>query len=1289
MQKEFSDIKFQIGEIYPFTVNTIHDDFCELLDQSGFPVYLQHTRGLRLVKGQEIRCRVVANTQKRPKIELVDADSYSADLTKLSPEVVDSIIRPIARGWDTTAFSQLLMMSEVEDRSFENDCREWIHSQEKEKQDLNTISEDCTRFMEESDFFGRCNPDERETYEQRLTLLIELLGYYICADKLLEEGRGREFIDDILQKLEKTGYVYHPQQNFNVMSCLLLNDASLIEGSITRLFNIIRHWPLNIWTREPFRSTLIKVLNLYVEDNIWRVDRQDDNQNLIKSLMQAIAILLLLANSYEKTSPLPNTFWDTHEQRNAILPDERLNLARLCVLSTYHEDYKNGEVLDLGLNYLVGSNYYRPAYTLDDTDGYRVSLMLKAYKPALKPWPVDTTSSFLSGQLRLVISPEGITLHSGEQKERPVLPEDMGLWENLQVWADRHTALKPGSKLDIRVCQKMWEDVERDLFLPKKEDEPHPARHASAPVHNIGDKVTVVVTRTQEYGTTSSIAYCRFEGEQQESAYIQAEDIVSYIHKVYVWMFEDYNGRPLYLDAVITGQDEDGLFRLSMLDSIKDFVCDKYKVGATLLCSIGGARDAGEKKKSVPAVSPDGESISLSGYSSKPLLVGDVVEATVQGRATGTFHLFCSINKTTGLEKIKISQAFHNLMLNYGYSESYENRRPEKPAGKDESETDVADFEHNDRMLDAAYIKELIRLIDRRAFTDADYVRSYTYLAFARVLCRMIGWDTQASYYRGRLQLISLLYDFAVNDHVDPNNLNSLLDTDPDLFRNDTSMSDKFQQLRIVSYLDTQDPESYDELWKYRVQAQATTRKVASLAIAYKMLRSNRMDNQANDVLNRIKDTLNLKGYESNLETYGPGIETRSVEYKTSIVYPPDNNMRPDLQLQLHNILCAVASFLNTDGGTLYIGVNNSGAGVGVETDLEYKDFHGDRDKYQRTVLDQIALHFGNYISTFIHSHWEQGEKSGKWVLVVEVEPCLQGVELDGEWLFRDDNGKRSLTKAEFAKYNERRQARLKEQGSASGSAAAGADATPAAAGASDTDISGTGTETLSSASPQDTASVQTETTGTAATPSASKIHTDENRDNVLVEYAPDYRPFEACLKFTGNGKLCKLSRYDYDETSALTLAVYEEEAQEGNLVLGYADGSVSKVPVRELLQFKDNKEYSLNTESPLLFASIAPDEDALVSLTREDKAKNRVMVRVDTISRIRPARLQDKGQRLYNEGLAREVLAYHIAPQKDLGAVAVLLDRDARTVGKALEAVSQKTRTALAKWGINLADFQ
>lgn len=1250
MTEVTKEITYEVGKTYPFKIRAIHEDYCELVDESGFRVYLQHTNGLRLSKGQSVRCLVTANTQLRPKIELIDIDEYS-NKDQLSAEKIDSIIGAIAEGWTTKDFTDLLTMNELEEKTFENQCRQWISTLESERQDLSAIRKDCTRFMEESDFLSLCNDFERDLYQQRLTTLIDLLSYYIEADKLLEEQKGQDFLESILNKLYKTGYVYHPAMNFNIMSCLLLDDPSLMTSTVTRLFDIIRRWPLEIWIKEPFKSTLIKVLNLFIEENILKVDRQEDNEELVNHLIQAITILLLLA--------------DNKDNLDSTLPDERLNFSRLCVLSTYQEEYNNHEVLTLALNYLAGSKYFRPYYELADTASNKVTFLLKTYKPLMQKWPIDTQNSFISGKQRLLISPEGISLYAGNAKEKTVLPENLNLWENLQVYADRRWIRPISGKVTVRDCKNLWDDIEH-VFFEQKQSVTHenyalPQKNS----HNIGDCVTISITRVESINEDESKAYCLIQNEKEESGYLYAEDIVSYIHHLEPWMFTDDSGKMLRMEAEIKSIDTDGSIHFSMQDTIKRYVSQElYSPGDEVICSLGKAMKKGDHQIPIPAVTPYGESVSLAGYCDDDFFVGDLVKAVYQNTASGTFHLFCTVEGRAIGEPVNLAKAFHNLMLSYAYADDDEEGTAEQLEDKSPTEVENDDFEKSDRILDVSYVKEIIRILDRMAFTDDDYVRSYNYLAFARTLCRLVGWESQADYYRGRLELIYLLYDFAVNDHIDPERLDSLQNTSPDLFGADTTMSEKFHQLRIVSYLGYRGHD--DELWRCRSKEDGTTQKLASLVMAYNILKENNLDRQANDVFNRIKDNLNLKGYESNLDTYGLGIETDKVEYKESLVYPSGNHMRPELRLRTDNVLEAIASFLNAYGGTVYIGANNSGAGVGVENDLEYKEFNGDRDKYQRYILDQCAIRFGNYATTFIHSKWNIGEKSGKYVLEIDVEPCPEGASLYGVWYFRQDNGKRSLSKQDFESYNNRRKEKLLRMQKETSQSEM-----PQSSNAL-IDMSKIEEKTVSSPVPAKASSIE-------------KIKTSSSRMNSLVDDgSADYRPPVAYFKFLPDGKFCKISDYDYDDETELTLAVYDEEAQDGILVLGYADGTINPVPVRELLRFDDYREYIRFTGAKLLFATIAMKDDALISVNKEDNSKGRIMVRVDALSNLDPGRLQVKGQRLWKEGISKEVCAYEIAPEKEQSILSGILNRSDTTLGQPLKTSPQDVKDSLKRCGIS-----
>lgn len=99
------------------------------------------------------------------------------------------------------------------------------------------------------------------------------------------------------------------------------------------------------------------------------------------------------------------------------------------------------------------------------------------------------------------------------------------------------------------------------------------------------------------------------------------------------------------------------------------------------------------------------------------------------------------------------------------------------------------------------------------------------------------------------------------------------------------------------------------------------------------------------------------------------GTEDLHKEFKTSIVYPPENGMQPNLQKQKVNVFKGVCAFLNsTTGGTLYLGVNDLGYVVGIEQDMNYLN-KNTIDEYVRFINDEVKAAFGLDLLHYIQIH--------------------------------------------------------------------------------------------------------------------------------------------------------------------------------------------------------------------------------------------------------------------------------------------------------------------------------
>ena len=97
------------------------------------------------------------------------------------------------------------------------------------------------------------------------------------------------------------------------------------------------------------------------------------------------------------------------------------------------------------------------------------------------------------------------------------------------------------------------------------------------------------------------------------------------------------------------------------------------------------------------------------------------------------------------------------------------------------------------------------------------------------------------------------------------------------------------------------------------------------------------------------------------------GVENNVTEFKASIVYPA-GTIKPDIDGQMKIILQTIAGFQNSQGGTLYIGVNDRGQVCGINNDFAYLNssevdefsYKNTTDGYELKIRNSIKKHLGN-----------------------------------------------------------------------------------------------------------------------------------------------------------------------------------------------------------------------------------------------------------------------------------------------------------------------------------------
>ena len=937
--------------------------------------------------------------------------------------------------------------------------------------------------------------------------------------------------------------------------------------------------------------------------------------------MQALAIQLLLMD----------------EEHSSDTADYRLGAARYCTLTSHTLPQNAEKIINTGYHHLFHSDAKMPPYSIDKTS------LLPYYISTNKEevGNIDTVNIFSQGNVRLSVSNEGIHMLAAGDKEqlKPVFPQSLGLWKGLQVFLPTKTetslaAVKPN---DIAPYHAVWNEIESELFNTKKTPVATSTKKTRKQ-HRVDDYVRITFT-AQDHNDRNKY-YCQIEDEIGGNGFIYVSDIVGYTIQTSLRHFYTSDGCRLVFMAQIIDKEDD-LFRFSMADDIKSvFSNDYYTFDEEIICSVGNTPNSYGMS---PAVTREGVSATLiNAKDFEGIQKNSIVRCSLLGQGSGNFHIACRIIDFDTYD-FDLNTAFKNLMEECSVDKIHENI----------IEQEEEQMLNNDKLIDEAYVKEIIYMIARMAIIDTEYVKSYNYLGFARILCLLIGWESQAAYYKGRMDIVSMLHDFAQTSRVDEEKLAQLENANAELFSNNLLLKEKFMQLQIVSFIDK--PQHNAELFSLTETAPAL-KDLASLVLAHNIIKANGMESSATDIHNKIINLLNLKGYETGLKKYGEE-EDEECEYKTSCVfYAGDNSSLPNQEKQMDEILKVINSFFNTRGGKLYIGVNNFGYGVGIEEDLKTSLFYGDKDKYMRSIVDAVTAAWGNKVATTYINIGFDKENEDKDVLIVEVLPILAGLPYKEHWYVRKAGSKRKLEEKDFNEYQEIGRKLNVDESKA---------------------------ETATEAPVAEVQKPSHEpTNSTRQISEDEKIKTSRIRKNVLNSWEDDYIEPIALFKFMDDYKFCKIDEYDYDESTLLTLAVKESE-EKGYLVLGYENGAIVKVPVEELLDF-NSCEYTRNQDSRLVFASLAGEDDAVLTIAKESKSRPKTFMRLDRLQNFETGRLTDSGEIPYNEGLAGEILAYDIIPYEHLDDFRGIIDRPKTSLGQSSTSGTTSMTKKLHQWEID-----
>lgn len=299
----------------------------------------------------------------------------------------------------------------------------------------------------------------------------------------------------------------------------------------------------------------------------------------------------------------------------------------------------------------------------------------------------------------------------------------------------------------------------------------------------------------------------------------------------------------------------------------------------------------------------------------------------------------------------------------------------------------------------------LIGLFYRTSIITGDTRTKYLWLFAARFLA-IISQDTASSaFLHQQMRFEECLVHFALGDETastlalrDEEELPNL-----PLIRNEKAIVEQLAK--------------YQDMNVERLQLvpghEVNTDYLAEMISASNILKGKLEPTELNRIKRSIADYLGVSDVYRNItrDYTDYGEESDTLEFKTSIVFPPNNNMQADLAIQKWAILKAVCGFLNTvSGGEILLGVNDYGMACGLKNDIDYLFMHrfiGSQtmDSYRRYVKGVIDSAFrddhnieGLDVTSTVISYVIERNNEGNDLLRIRVHPYENGIVS-----FRDD----------------------------------------------------------------------------------------------------------------------------------------------------------------------------------------------------------------------------------------------------------------------------------------------
>lgn len=822
----------------------------------------------------------------------------------------------------------------------------------------------CIYILEESNILRQMNLDDRRMWINKIAAIAQHADDYKEAYRIMANNESREYIEHQLRNLQESENLYQPERKFRIIMCIFNLNEALMSEMMEKIFAIISGGNKEHWKAEPFRKAFVDMLELFISEYRERAV-QRTGTDIIHKMITAIAIQQLLSTGDDDI-------------------DRRLNQTTYYRLLAYVNNTSSEAILNEAFHSLFGQYNEDLEYTWNDVnDPISLYFCYSLKKRPSKPFgTIDIQRQVYYGdKLEFIVDGKTLILQPTLGGTATIDLKGIVNWRNFELRANAPVKVKSKNKEKVKELVYYWETITEAIMSTLR---PKPQYHQTP---SVGDFVWVKIVGDDE--KCESLECEIVDDSIEGKGWLDLNEVVKYIQpnpKGNAQDFWNENGESLLFEVEIKQDpDANGYMLFSMLSVINRYFANKYFIGNMVKCNVRSESPRGDY---YVCVSEDGASCRVIAPDDH-LQKNDVINAVLTG--FNRYGQLCCEFVSCDEGTISVRHAYENLLQALA--------EPASDAIEQDEEQIL------ESPISSVAMKEVIGILDRLSSLKEKRSESYSLLSVAKLLAQMLNDEQTTAYYEKRKSLILALEEYEQNGYVDENKLARLINTmGENLITTDYLVNETITKFKILDALKHKD--HVNTLFEIRKQtANSKIRNAADLAIALLLTDRFEIANVNRQLRDRINQELGITLPTSTMRDFG--IETQTMEFKSSIIYPANNRMQPFPQRQRAVIMQTICGFLNSDkGGTLYIGVNKDGGACGVEGDLKY--LKTDEDGYGRHIHGMINEDMGQ-IANQCCTDCKWIEESGYKIYVMKIEPSPDLIALGEEYWIRQDTEKRPL----------------------------------------------------------------------------------------------------------------------------------------------------------------------------------------------------------------------------------------------------------------------------------------